>query len=412
LEKERRRASWPHQVLAEYAKTSEDLAPAFGGKLNLFRFFIVKSLRLCKAGGRFGMIVPLALVADISCSNTRRHLISSSEDFEANCFPQKDNANRRVFKKAKLSTVVVTCTNSGTLAKGDSEIRVRTYPWNLFTDPHKECILNLSDALLLDPEHCPIPLVDQKTLEVCLKLHKTKNIVPLGKVPDFEVNRGEINQTIFRKYIEDDPAHKRLVKGVEIGRYRENRKLSQGKREWFNEAAYLRDHEPREIINRRRIATQRITGVDEKLRTVATIIDPPAYFADSTNSIVSNDGAHSLEYLLSLLNSTLFQWRFKLTSTNNNVGTNELKVMPFRLISDARPGDIKLRNQLLKLVDRMLKLHRQAKSKNPHDRERFKRSVEATDREIDDIIYRLYGLSELEVAVIHGRSGLAAFDQV
>ena len=29
---------------------------------------------------------------------------------------------------------------------------------------------------------------------------------------------------------------------------------------------------------------------------------------------------------------TLFQWRFKLTSTNNNVGTNELEAMPFKVI--------------------------------------------------------------------------------
>lgn len=296
----------------------------------------------------------------------------------------------------------MTCTNSGTLAKSDSDIDicVRTYPWNLFTDPHKESRFKLADALLLDPEHCPIPLVDQKTLEVCMKLYKTNKVVPLGKVPDFEVNRGEINQAVFRRYIDDNPEHKRLVKGVEIGMFRENRKLSQGKREWFDEAAYLKKHKPRGIINSRRIATQRITGVDEKLRIVATVIDPPAYFADSTNSIVANGGVHSLEYLLGLLNSKLFQWRFKLTSTNNNVGTNELNSMPFRLISDERPEETKLRDHLVKLVDRMLKVHRQVRSKNPQDQVRFKRSVESTRREMDNVIYQLYDLTAAEVAVI------------
>jgi Alw26I/Eco31I/Esp3I family type II restriction m6 adenine DNA methyltransferase len=409
VEKERGGASWPHEILAEYAKTSEELAPAFGGKLNLFRFFLVKSLSLCKAGGRFGMIVPLALIADVSCANTRRHLIASSSDFEADCFPQKDNANRRVFKNAKLSTVVVTCTNSGMVARpaSDVDIRVRTYPWNLFTDPHKESRFKLVDALLLDPENCPIPLVDQKTLEVCLKVQKTKNVVPLGKVPDYEVNRGEINQTIFRGYIDDNPAHKRLVKGVEIGMYRENKKLSQGKREWFDESKYLKKYEPRAIIERRRIATQRITGVDEKLRIVATIIDPPAYFADSTNSITANGGDRSLEYLLGLLNSTLFQWRFKLTSTNNNVGTNELNAMPFRLISNEGADETKLRDRLLTLVDRILRIHRQKKSKNPHDDVRFKRSVKAIRAEIDSIVYRLYDLTEPDVEVIQNAGGVA-----
>src|SRR5205085_12314920 len=33
--------------------------------------------------------------------------------------------------------------------------------------------------------------------------------------------------------------------------------------------------------------------------------------------------------ILALLNSDLLNWRFRLTSTNNNVGTNELEVLPF-----------------------------------------------------------------------------------
>ena len=407
LEKERRRASWPHDILAEYAKTSRDLEPAFGGKLNLFRFFIAKSLSLCKAGGRFGMIVPLALIADISCANTRRHLISSSTEFEADCFPQKDNPSKRVFKDAKLSTVILTCRKSGSAANRDPRICIRVYPWNLFTDPHKESSFSLSDVLALDPEHVPIPLVDQDTLKVCLKVYRTENVVPLGQVPDYEVNRGEINQTILRRYIDDDPKHERLVKGVEIGRYRENQKLSQGKREWFDETTFLRKNKPRDIVQSRRIATQRITGVDEKLRVVATIIDPPAYFADSTNSIRTTGHGHSLEYLLGLLNSRLFQWRFKLTSTNNNVGTNELEALPFRSISDTCQADVRLRDQLLKLVEQMLVIHRRPKSKNPQVGQKFRHTVEAIDREIDDLVYRLYGLTSTEVAVIEGASDFA-----
>jgi hypothetical protein len=308
-----------------------------------------------------------------------------------------------VFKNAKLSTAIVTSTYSGMVPHAASDICVRTYPWNSLTDLHKESRFKLADALLLDPVNCPIPLVDQKTLELCVKVHKTISVAPLGVIPDFEVNRGEINQTIFRSYIDDEPKHKRLVKGVEIGAYRENRKLSQGKREWFDEAAYLKKHEPRNIIHSRRIATQRITGVDERLRIVATIIDPPAYFADSTNSIVANGGVHPLEYLLGLLNSRLFQWRFKLTSTNNNVGTNELNSMPFRSISNENPEDRKLRDHLLRMVDRMLKINRQNISKDPHDQVRSKRSAESTLREIDKTVYRLYDLTEDEVSVIEGK---------
>jgi Alw26I/Eco31I/Esp3I family type II restriction m6 adenine DNA methyltransferase len=408
LEKDRRLASWPHEVLSEYAATSPDLGPAFGGKLNLFRFFIVKSLSLCKSNGRFGMIVPLAIIADISCANTRRHLISSSTDLEADCFPQKDNPRKRVFKDAKLSTVILTCAHSSSGANSDPTITVRVYPGRLFGDPHKASSFRLSDAVLLDPENCPIPFVDQQALEVCLKLHRTQNVVPLGSVPDFNVTRGEINQTIFRKFIDDNPKHMRLVKGVEIGPYRENRKLSQGKREWLDEESYLRKHDRREVVSARRIATQRITGVDERLRLVATIIDPPAYFADSTNSIAAQNGYHSLEYLLAVLNSTLFQWRFKLTSTNNNVGTNELKAMPFKRIDGTNAKDVERYEALISVVDRLLSLNRGKALKNPNEQTRLARSKDTLGRKIDELIYDLYDLSEFEVSVIEGKSTIAA----
>lgn len=156
-------------------------------------------------------------------------------------------------------------------------------------------------------------------------------------------------------------------------------------------------------MDSRRIATQRITGVDEKLLIVATIIQPPAYFADSTNSIVERGGTHTLEYLLALLNSRLFQWRFKITSTNNNVGTNELDTMPFRLISDARAEDIDRRDQLVGLVERMLMTRSRPKPKNPYTQTRLKSTIQGLDQKIDDLIYQLYSLTEKEIAIIEGR---------
>ena len=48
---------------------------------------------------------------------------------------------------------------------------------------------------------------------------------------------------------------------------------------------------------------------------------------------------NELLYLLRLLNSRLFQWRFKLTSTNNNVGTNRVEAMSYRRVEpNAKAG--------------------------------------------------------------------------
>ncbi len=70
MEKDRGAASWPHSALTEYVRVRPDYEQALGGKLNLFRFFVVRSLDLLDKDGRFGMILPLALLADKSTART------------------------------------------------------------------------------------------------------------------------------------------------------------------------------------------------------------------------------------------------------------------------------------------------------------------------------------------------------
>ncbi|MGO9275702.1 MAG: Eco57I restriction-modification methylase domain-containing protein [Terriglobia bacterium] len=399
MEKERGASSWPHTALSGYVRVREDYKAALGGKLNLFRFFIVQSLALLREEGRLGMIVPLALIADISCTRTRQHMLLSTSDLVADCFPQKDDPKRRVFLTAKLSTVVVT----GSKAKADSaRVHVRVYPGNSFSDPYRECFVRLSDTKLLDPQNTPVPLVDSEAWDLCRKIHSARRVSRLGQAGEFSVTRGEINQTIYRRYITTDAGMARLLKGVEIGRYELHRKLQQGHREWFDESRFLRHESPKPVVRQRRIATQRITGVDERLRVVATIIDPPAYFADSTNSItVSSASLYALEYLLGLLNSRLTQWRFKITSTNNNVGTNELESLPFRKISFADACDKALHDEMVTKVDSILKAKKDlTKAKSDKDKTYYENKCAALDRQIDGLVYGLYGLTKEEIEIV------------
>ncbi len=397
LEKDRRQSSWPHTALTSYVAGKPHYADALGGKTNLFRFFVVRSIGLVRSRGKFGMIMPLAILADVSCARTRRFVISKTTALAADCFPQKDNPTRRVFRNAKLSTTVLTGTVN---TPGDEAVYVRTYPWNSFEDAHRECLVRLSDVAMIDPQHTPIPLVDGKTWAVCRRLYIHPRVVRLDVCA--KISRGEINQTIYRRFIHSDSRLARMIKGVEIGRYRMPERLSQGKREWFDEAAFLREHSVRPLVQCRRIATQRITGVDERLRVVANVVEAPAYFADSTNSVVlSGASEYDLLYVLGLLNSRLYQWRFKLTSTNNNVGTNELAAMPFRAINFSDSAQKRAHDRMVSFVQTMLDLHKQlSAAKTPPDRTAIQRQIDATDRRIDMLVYELYDLTDDEIRVV------------
>ena len=56
---------------------------------------------------------------------------------------------------------------------------------------------------------------------------------------------------------------------------------------------------------------------------------------------------------------------------------------------------------MVALVERMLDLHRRvAKTKTGHEKTLLQRQIEATDKQIDALVYELYGLSEEEVAIV------------
>jgi predicted nucleic acid-binding Zn-ribbon protein len=58
---------------------------------------------------------------------------------------------------------------------------------------------------------------------------------------------------------------------------------------------------------------------------------------------------------------------------------------------------------MVELVERMLDLHKQLpKAKTPHEQESLQRQMAATDRQIDVLVYELYGLTEEEALIVKG----------
>ncbi len=58
---------------------------------------------------------------------------------------------------------------------------------------------------------------------------------------------------------------------------------------------------------------------------------------------------------------------------------------------------------MVALVERMLALHQQlAAAKIGHDKTALQRQIEATDKQIDQLVYELYGLSEEEIKIVEG----------
>jgi len=118
----------------------------------------------------------------------------------------------------------------------------------------------------------------------------------------------------------------------------------------------------------------------------------------------------SLKYLTGLLNSRALDWFLKRVSTSFHGGylaANKqfLVQLPIRTIDFDDPADVARHERMVALVERMLELHKQlAVAKVPSEKELLGRQIEATDRQIDRLVYELYGLTDEEIAVVEGSS--------
>lgn len=125
-------------------------------------------------------------------------------------------------------------------------------------------------------------------------------------------------------------------------------------------------------------------------------------FSDTTTYIMGNDS----KYLLGLLNSKLWSFLFSKTSSEIRGGFFRWKhqymsPLPVRVIDFSNLQDVTRHDRMVSLVEQMLSLHKQLpEARTPHEQTALQRQIEATDRQIDVLVYELYGLTEDEKKIV------------
>ena len=112
---------------------------------------------------------------------------------------------------------------------------------------------------------------------------------------------------------------------------------------------------------------------------------------------------YSLKYFLALLNSKLlnFYYRKFLKSSKkvfSEIQARQVEQLPIKIIDFSNKSEKDLHNNLVNLVDEILKLN-----KTPESREKNKTKIEAVDYELDQLVYKLYGLNKEEINIIENK---------
>ncbi len=130
--------------------------------------------------------------------------------------------------------------------------------------------------------------------------------------------------------------------------------------------------------------------------------DDNAFFANQKCFLIPLD----CKYLIGLLNSLITYFWFslilpKLRGEFFEPGYVFMKDFPVRVIDKCDQKDVARHDRMVELVDQMLELNQQlATARTPQARDVLQRHIEVTDKEIDHLVYELYGLTEAEIALV------------
>ncbi len=141
----------------------------------------------------------------------------------------------------------------------------------------------------------------------------------------------------------------------------------------------------------------------------------PRFCLDSKGHYLANTayclGTDDL-YLLGILNSRLFWFAISNISIPFGIRAGKyryrliyqyMEKVPIRPIDLSNRTDRSRHDRMMKLVETIQSLHQQlSKARTAGDKTLIQRQIDATDRQIDGLVYELYGLSEAEIAIVEG----------
>jgi Alw26I/Eco31I/Esp3I family type II restriction m6 adenine DNA methyltransferase len=366
----------PDEELSYY-KDNEFYTPAQGGMLNIFRLFIVKSISLLKQNGIFSQIFPLAFTGDISIKKLRKFVFDNTQIHFIEAFPERDNLSRRVFEAVKMSTCILQCQKQTPSPKEQFYLRLND-DRSISHDENKN-FLTSEDISFLQPEFLSFPLTSPIETNILLKTYKKgKRFIEYGSCGE-----GEVHMTACKLAFTDDNTKAILLKGAIIDRYILRKKMSQGEIVYIDEPTLFELKKINmDVINNERIVMQGITGVNEKIRIKAMIVNG-VYCANSLN-FLSMEKDINLRYLLGLMNSKLLNFIFKKFNTNSNVNGYEINNLP---IIEA---DKVTEKKVIALVEKILHEKPMKSGENKT----------LLENQIDEIVYNLYGLDKQEIDIV------------
>lgn len=432
------------ELLGDFKEYFESRYKTYNGVADLYVYFVEKAVSMLKGEGLFSYIVSNKWMRTNYGEAFRSWLVKK------NVMELVDFGDLPVFKGVTTYPCILTIKGNAdsAAAKSFSAVDVKTLEFPTLAEYVKKNSFNVEKKSL---PAAGWHMADKRTHKLLEKIKAAG--IPLGEYAEGKIYYGiktglneafVIDDITRKKLIAEDPKSKELIKpflrGKDIKRYAidntgkylilipkgwTNKQLQGRKKPWN----WLHDTYPA-IANHlsafQKAAEQRADQGDywwelracdyyaefEKPKILwpgisaeisAFAFDANDFYGNDNNQLIISDDY----YLLGILNSKLASFFLKSICDKVQGGFYRLKMIyvariPVRVIAGNKQ-DEKIQKTIFDLASHLTGLNGKIhKTKMPHDRELIQRQSDAVDRQIDKLVYELYGLTAEEIASVEG----------
>jgi Eco57I restriction-modification methylase/TaqI-like C-terminal specificity domain len=380
-------------------------------RLDSYLLFLEKAVRdLARVGGHFGMIIPNPWLTNIRQKNMRMFVVNNT------CVEKIVHFGFPVFPRVVVDTEIVVL-RKGFRADWDVEV-VLVNELDVFLGlsdnetvskvfhPQEEWRGRNGDVINIFASEAERRLVSKiRELTHPLETHFAINV----GIKPYQSGKGHPTQT--KKTVRERPfdsenrltkEYRQYLRGRDINRYL----ISPTASRFLRYGPWLA--EPRPAAN-----------FDAPLKIVMRQTGDSLIAALDTSKFLCLNNMHVLvpkaidfdpHFALGLINSKLWNWFYH--NMNPEVGEALAEVkktnvarLPFRTIDFDDAADKARHDRMVQLVESMLALHKQlAVAASEAQKTILQRQIDATDAEIDRLVYELYDLTPEEIAIVEGEA--------
>jgi hypothetical protein len=363
--------------------------------LDTYSLFIEKSVHLLKSFGKISMIVPTGWYSGPKFSKLRRFM-GCATDPEVFVNLPYDIFN------AWVDTTVFTAQKRAAITawprKQECRVKLRIFPKR-----HKIMAITEFEEEIKSADMCEwfangadeyLTYADSASTFLMQKIQN--NGKPLSDFTDVQRGVTPFNLSEVREFTTSCPAFNGSVR-----RY----KLEKGPLLYIRFDETLAEPKPEKYFCGPRILLREM--ISRQFQLQAVMVNDDFVTNKSMQSILQSEGGPNLKYILGAINSKLISWYFLRISNVAQrddfpkIVLKETRSLPIRPIDFSKPAERELHDRMIHLVEQMLALHKQLpEARTDHDKNLVQRQIDATDRQIDRLVYELYGVTEDEIKII------------